>query len=147
MEEVQASGCIRGRSRACKTVQARPMMTVRELAPHAREGRGEQPMDADFYDDPERQKPAGPARRRQRPIKSVLIPVRFAPDMIEAVKHFASRDGLTVSGWIRRLVARELQRLQPTTTTQVGQATFQPSYDSSDHGPQTLTASLPFASR
>lgn len=123
------------------------MMTVRELAPHAREGRGEQPMDADFYDDPERQKPAGPARRRQRPIKSVLIPVRFAPDMIEAVKHFASRDGLTVSGWIRRLVARELQRLQPTTTTQVGQATFQPSYDSSDHGPQTLTASLPFASR
>ena len=101
-----------------------------------------QQMADDFYDDPEHRMPAGPARRRQRPIKSALIPVRFAPDMIEAVKHFASRDGLTVSGWIRRLVARELQRLQPASTTPVSQATFQPSYDRSDHGPLTSTASL-----
>jgi len=77
---------------------------------HATERRGEQPVDTDFYDDPEHQMPAGPAQRRQRPIKSTTVPVRFAPDTIEAVRHIASRDGLTVSGWIRRLVARELQR-------------------------------------
>jgi hypothetical protein len=122
------------------------MMTMRDEAPHAREGRGEQQMANDFYDDPDHQMPVGPARRRQRPIKSSMTPVRFAPDMIEAVKHFASLDGLTVSSWIRRLVARELQRLQPTSTTPVGHVTFQPRYDSSDHGPQTLTDSLALVS-
>jgi hypothetical protein len=49
-------------------------------------------------------------------MKSGMIPVRFAPDVIEVVKRFAAQDGVTVSTWIRRLVDREIQRRQPPAT-------------------------------
>lgn len=66
---------------------------------------------------------AGHGRRRQRPMKSAMVPVRFAPDMIAAVKRFAEQDGTTVSTWIRRLVAKEIERRQPpvTVTTSIEQ--------------------------
>jgi hypothetical protein len=45
---------------------------------------------------------AGPGEQPPQPLKSGLIPVRFTPDMIAAVKRVASQDGVTVSTWIRR---------------------------------------------
>lgn len=70
----------------------------------------------EFYKDPEHLAVAGPGQRRERPMKSGMIPVRFSPDVIAAVKSFASHDGVTVSTWIRRLVGREVQRRQPSAT-------------------------------
>lgn len=73
-------------------------------------------MTEDFYQDPERLVPAGSARRRQRPILSEMVPVRFRQEMIAAVKRFASQDGMTVSTWIRRVIAKEIERRQPPET-------------------------------
>ena len=70
----------------------------------------------EFYMDPEHLAIAGPGQRRERPMKSGMIPVRFSPDVIAVVKRFASQDGVTVSTWIRRLVGREIQRRQPPAT-------------------------------
>ena len=61
--------------------------------------------------------PAGPAQRPVRPAKSSMVPVRFAPDMIAAVKRLAGYDGMTVSTWIRNLVAKEIERRQPPATS------------------------------
>lgn len=55
--------------------------------------------------------------RRERPVKTAMAPVRFTPEMFSAVKRFASADGVTVSTWIRGVIAREIQRRQPPTTT------------------------------
>lgn len=75
-------------------------------------------MTEDFYADPEHLAPAGPARRRQRPVMSGMVPVRFPQDMIAVVKRFAGQDGMTVSTWIRHLVAKEIERrLPPQTVT------------------------------
>jgi hypothetical protein len=74
-------------------------------------------MTEDFYADPEHLLPAGPVRKRKRPIMSEMVPVRFPRDMIAAVKRFASQDGMTVSTWIRRLVAKEIERRQPPATS------------------------------
>jgi len=71
----------------------------------------------EFYKNPEHLAVAGPGEKPQQPMKSGLIPVRFTPDMIAAVKRFAKQDGVTVSTWIRRLVGRELQRRQPSETS------------------------------
>lgn len=76
----------------------------------------------EFYKDPEHLAASGPGQRRRRPMKSGMIPVRFSPDMIIAVKRFASQDGVTVSTWIRRLVGRELQRRQPSATAVASEA-------------------------
>jgi hypothetical protein len=70
----------------------------------------------EFYKDPEHLATAGPGERRQRPMKSAMVPVRFSPEMISAVKRLASQDGVTVSTWIRQLVGREIQRRQPPST-------------------------------
>jgi len=70
----------------------------------------------EFYANPEHLAAAGRGQQRHRPMKSAMTPVRFSPEMIAAVKHFASLDGVTVSTWIRRLVGRELQRRQPPAT-------------------------------
>jgi hypothetical protein len=70
-----------------------------------------------FYEDPEHLAIVGPGQRRERPMKTAMTPVRFTPEMISAVKGFASADGVTVSTWIRGIVAREIQRRQPPTTT------------------------------
>jgi hypothetical protein len=70
----------------------------------------------EFYKDPEHLAVAGPGERPPQPLKSGLIPVRFTPDTITAVKRVAKQDGVTVSTWIRRLVGRELQRRLPSIT-------------------------------
>jgi hypothetical protein len=49
-------------------------------------------------------------------MKTAMTPVRFTPEMISAVKRFASADGVTVSAWIRGVIAREIQRRQPPAT-------------------------------
>jgi hypothetical protein len=71
----------------------------------------------EFYKNPENLAITGPGQRRERPMKTGTIPVRFSPDMIAVVKHFAGQDGITVSTWIRSLVAREILRRQPPATT------------------------------
>jgi hypothetical protein len=70
----------------------------------------------EFYKDPDHLAAAGQGQRRERPMKSGMIPVRFAPEVIAVIKRFASQDGVTVSTWIRHLVGRELQRRQPSAT-------------------------------
>lgn len=70
----------------------------------------------EFYKDPEHLAVAGPGEPPARRLKSGMIPVRFTPDMIAAVKRVASQDGMTVSTWIRRLVGRELHRRLPSQT-------------------------------
>jgi hypothetical protein len=72
----------------------------------------------EFHDDPEELiAVAGRGRKRQRPMKSAMVPVRFTPETIGTVKRFAIQDGVTVSTWIRRLVAREIERRQPPATS------------------------------
>jgi hypothetical protein len=71
----------------------------------------------DFYKDPDNQVPAGPARRRVAPRLTSLVPVRFPQDMIAAAKRLADIDGMTVSSWIRRLVAIEIKRREPPVTS------------------------------
>jgi hypothetical protein len=69
-----------------------------------------------FYADPKNQQTTGRAVRRAGKALSTHVPVRFSPDMIAAVKRLADRDHMTVSAWIRRVVAREIERrLQPET--------------------------------
>jgi hypothetical protein len=72
----------------------------------------------EFYKDPEHLAISGPGRRRQRqrPMKTAMIPVRFTQEMIAAVKGFACQDGVTVSTWIRGVIAKEIQRRQPPAT-------------------------------
>ncbi len=70
----------------------------------------------EYYRDPANQVPAGAAVRREGRRMSATVPVRFPPEVIEAVKRFARQDGVTVSTWIRQLVGREIQRRQPSAT-------------------------------
>lgn len=71
----------------------------------------------EFYRDPANQVPAGPAYRRTGRRLSATVPVRFPQAIIDAVKRLADQDGVTVSSWIRRLVAREVMRRQPADVT------------------------------
>jgi predicted DNA binding CopG/RHH family protein len=72
----------------------------------------------EFYKDPANLVPAGPGHRPKRPAAmSGMVPVRFPQEMIVAVKRFATQDGVTVSTWIRRLVAKEIERRQPPATS------------------------------
>lgn len=63
----------------------------------------------EFYADPANQVPQGPPRRR-KPRLSEPIPVRFSPDQLAAIKARAEADDRSVSAWIRRAVAHELDR-------------------------------------
>jgi hypothetical protein len=71
----------------------------------------------EFYRDSANQVPAGPAIRRAEPRLTAAVPVRFPQPLIDAVKRLADRDGMTVSSWIRKLVAREVMRRQPAAVT------------------------------
>ncbi|HEX3959787.1 MAG TPA: hypothetical protein VHZ03_24665 [Trebonia sp.] len=73
----------------------------------------------DFYKDPENQEPTGPGQRRVGRRLSSTMPIRFSREMIDAVKHFADQDGMTVGAWVRRVVDKELQRRRPPVTTVV----------------------------
>ncbi len=85
--------------------------------------RGDDATAADFYADPANQVPVGPARRRTAPRRPLTghVPVRFDDKTIAAVKERAEADGMTVSAWIRRLVASELSPTE-TTSTRAGRA-------------------------
>lgn len=75
--------------------------------------------DADFYAVPANQVPAGPAQRRLAPRRPLTghVPVRFDDNTIAAVKERAEAEGMTVSAWIRRLVARELSPVEATSNS------------------------------
>lgn len=60
----------------------------------------------DFYADPDNQTPQGRGRRRGQ--LTEMVPVRFAPEMLEAVRRRADDEDRSVSNWIRRAVEREL---------------------------------------
>lgn len=63
----------------------------------------------EFYANPENLKIAGPAHKRQGQRLTTMSSVRFAPEVIEAVKDLAFKEGITVGSWIRRLVQREIE--------------------------------------
>jgi hypothetical protein len=46
----------------------------------------------------------------ERRTLSELVPVRFAPDVLDEVRQRAYADDRSVSAWIRRAVDRELRR-------------------------------------
>ncbi|HVM55775.1 MAG TPA: YlcI/YnfO family protein [Acidimicrobiales bacterium] len=60
----------------------------------------------EFYADPDNQTPQG--RPRQRGQLTEMVPVRFAPEMLEAIRRRADDEDRSVSNWIRRAVEREL---------------------------------------
>jgi hypothetical protein len=93
-----------------------------------------------FYSDPENLTAVGPGQRRERPMKTAMTPIRFAPEMLAAAKRFASEEGMTVSAWIRGLVAREIQRRQPSATSSTTRPELSLVY-SDNSRPQSETAS------
>jgi hypothetical protein len=63
----------------------------------------------EFYADPANQEPVGKPRRRTARL-TAPIPVRFPADVLDEVKRRAEADDRSVSSWIRRAVAHELNR-------------------------------------
>lgn len=61
----------------------------------------------DFYADPKNQTPQGTGRRRRGNL-SEMVPVRFDPETLEALR--AEADDRSVPSWIRRAVKHELGR-------------------------------------
>jgi|GEM_PF-962801 len=64
----------------------------------------------EFYARPENQEPEGPPRRRASRLTE-MVPVRFAPETLNELRHRADEDDRSVSSWIRRAVERELARV------------------------------------
>lgn len=62
----------------------------------------------DFYTHPENQTPRGSVRRRGR--LTEMVPVRFDPDTLAALRSAAEADDRSVSSWIRRAVEHELDQ-------------------------------------
>jgi hypothetical protein len=48
-----------------------------------------------------------------------MLAVRFGRDTLAAVRHFARRDGVTISQWIRKLVDKELKNRERQTAVDV----------------------------
>jgi hypothetical protein len=63
----------------------------------------------EFYADPAHLAISGPGVKRKGQRLTSMTAVRFAPEVIEAVKDIAFAEGVTVGSWIRRLVNRELE--------------------------------------
>lgn len=61
-----------------------------------------------FYAQPENQVPQGPPRRRRSPL-TAMVPVRFAPELLEEIRRRADADDRSISSWIRQAVEHELQ--------------------------------------
>ena len=79
----------------------------------------------DFYADPQNQTSQGPARRRGKGLTE-MVPVRFPPDMLAAVRQRADDEDRSVSNWIRRAVEHELAG---SATRPVGQTCGQTNDD------------------
>ena len=62
----------------------------------------------EFCRDPAHLEPAGPALRRKGPRKTAMAAVRFDPAVIDAARRLAEGSEMTVSSWIRKLVAAEI---------------------------------------
>ena len=63
----------------------------------------------EHYADPAHRELKGvPVKRRGQRLTS-MSSVRFAPEVIEAVKNRAFEEGITVGSWLRRLVQREIE--------------------------------------
>ncbi len=85
----------------------------------------------EFYAAPENQTPHGPARRRSRGLTE-MVPVRFPPDTLAAIRRRADDEDRSVSNWIRRAVEHELSGsaresagqalIERTTTNRAGRA-------------------------
>lgn len=73
-----------------------------------------------FYESEEAQEPAGPPVRRTAPTLTEHVPIRFSPQAIAAIRRLASREGITVSNWIRRAVEKEIVIFAPTVTESRG---------------------------
>ena len=71
----------------------------------------------EFYADPKNQTPQGPARRRGRGLTE-MVPVRFPPETLAAVRQRADAEDRSVSNWIRRAVDQELAGSSPRSTGQ-----------------------------
>ena len=72
---------------------------------------------ADYYADPEHRAIAGKkSRRRSAQGLSAHVPVRVSSDTLESIRRLAAADGTTVSGWIRRVCEREIERRLPPFT-------------------------------
>jgi hypothetical protein len=68
-------------------------------------------QNAQSYESPDTREPVGAGVRRT-PARRLghHLPVRFPDEMINIVRKLADEDGLTVSAWIRRAVADEVER-------------------------------------
>ena len=64
----------------------------------------------EFYANPANLRAVGSGRRRSGSRLTTMLPVRFRPEVIEAVKNIASEEGITASAWIRRAAQRALER-------------------------------------
>lgn len=62
----------------------------------------------EYYLDPEHRELTGTPVKRNASRLTTMSSIRFAPEVIEAVKGRASEEGVTVGSWIRRLVQREI---------------------------------------
>jgi hypothetical protein len=95
----------------------------------------------EHYMDPGNLAPSGPAHVRQSKALTGLVPVRFSQETILAVRHYADQDGVTVSSWIRRLVADELQRRHPPVTASAFDDVITVVWEDSPNTPSTATQS------
>jgi len=61
-----------------------------------------------FYAQPENQVPQGAPRRRRSRL-TAMVPVRFAPELLDEIRRRADADDRSISSWIRQAVEHELQ--------------------------------------
>lgn len=71
----------------------------------------------EHYEKPAHREPAaGPASKLPKPPRPGLteyVPIRLSADTMAAVRERAHAEGVSVSSWIRRLIARELTGADP----------------------------------
>jgi predicted HicB family RNase H-like nuclease len=63
-----------------------------------------------FYAQSENQEPQGAPRRRRNARLSMIVPVRFPPELLDEVRAQAHADDRSLSAWIRRAVEHELHQ-------------------------------------
>ncbi|MGH9300567.1 MAG: CopG family transcriptional regulator [Acidimicrobiales bacterium] len=61
----------------------------------------------EYYAKAENQEPQGPPRWRRSKLTEV-VPVRFAPEVLDEIRRRAGDDDRSVSSWIRRAIDQEL---------------------------------------